>query len=266
MGRRDKAVSLFLKPAAPFLLFGHRGFSALAPENTLAAFALLVERGIPGAELDVHLSRDGELVVIHDDDLKRTAGREALVEESGLDEIRGLDAGSWFSPKFRGQKAPLLDEVFELCGQALYYDIELKWGRRRGGGLEEKVIACIKRHRLRDRCLISSFNPYCVRRVQLLEPGLPTAHIFANHPQIPFLLRHGEAGLWYPAPFAKPQSRLIHPLRALFYRRVLKSRLLAWTVDEEQEAIRLVRLGVRGIISNNPGRIRAALQGVVPLS
>ncbi len=241
------------------LLFGHRGLSAAAPENTLAAFQLLIDRGIPGAELDVQLSRDRHLVVLHDFGLLRTTGCAAQVRESELSAIRALDAGSWFSPRFRAERIPLLEEVFESCGERLYYDIELKWDRKEANGLEQELLACIRRHGLEARCLLSSFNPYCVRRLRSLAPELPAAHIWANNRALPFLLRHGEAGLLFPTPFIKPAADRITPLRALAYR-LRGSRILAWTVDEEEEARRLLRLGVRGLISNDPVRLRDALQ------
>ena len=99
-----------------FLLFGHRGYSAIAPENTLAAFRSLIDHQIPGVELDVHLSRDGNVVVIHDGNLKRTTGKDSLVQECTAAQIRTLDAGLWFGEKFKGEKIPLLGEVFALLG------------------------------------------------------------------------------------------------------------------------------------------------------
>ena len=259
MAARSESRSLLLERGPRPLLFGHRGFSAAAPENTLAAFRLLVDRGIPGAELDVQLSRDRRLVVLHDFSLLRTTGCAAQVRESELSAIRALDAGSWFSPRFRAERIPLLEEVFEACGERLYYDIELKWDRKEANGLEQELLACIRRHGLQARCLLSSFNPYCVRRLRSLAPEMPAAHIWANNRALPFLLRHGEASLVFPTPFIKPAADRITPLRALAYR-LLGSRMLAWTVDEEEEAFRLLRLGVRGLISNDPVRLRDALQ------
>ncbi|MBN2551149.1 MAG: glycerophosphodiester phosphodiesterase [Spirochaetales bacterium] len=241
------------------LLFGHRGYSALAPENTLAAFSLLLEHDIPGVELDVRLSRDGRVVVIHDENLERVTGFRARVQDCSASKIRALDAGSWFSDTFRGEGIPLLEEVFELLGDRLYYDIELKWGRRRGCGLEEAVLERVRGHGLGDHCLISSFNPYCIRRVQRLAPEIPAAHIYSTHREVPLMLRRGLAGIIYPTPFMKPQSRQVNPCSSFFLRRILNSRILCWTVDDPGEATRLVHLGVRGIISNHPSRIKAAL-------
>jgi glycerophosphoryl diester phosphodiesterase len=248
---------LFTDPRAPALLFGHRGYSAQAPENTLAAFQTLVDRGIPGAELDVQLSRDGTPVVIHDWTLARTAGLQARVRDTPLAAIRALDAGGWFGPGFRGQKVPLLEEVFAAFGARLYFDVELKWDSKTGNGLEEKVVEAIRRHGLEKRCLLSSFNPYCILRARKLAPELPTAHIWTDTPELPFLLRHGAAALFLPGPLAKPQGTRIRAWNSGLFR-LLGSRLLAWTVDDPEEARRLLALGVRGLISNDPGRLLAA--------
>jgi glycerophosphoryl diester phosphodiesterase len=243
--------------SGPPLLFGHRGYSALAPENTLAAFQVLVDRGIPGAELDVQLSADGHPVVIHDFTLERTAGLAARVRDTPLAAIRELDAGRWRGERFRGQKVPLLEEVFAAFGERLYFDVELKWDRKAEGGLEAKAVQAIRRHGLERRCLLSSFNPYCLLRARRLAPELPTAHIWTDTPELPFLLRHGAAALLLPGPLAKPEGRSIRAWNAALFR-LLGSRLLAWTVDEPDEARRLLGLGVGGLISNDPGRLLAA--------
>jgi glycerophosphoryl diester phosphodiesterase len=250
------SAGLFADPRGPLLLFGHRGYSALAPENTLAAFQALVDHGIPGAELDVQLSRDGVPVVIHDWSLARTAALEARVRDTPLEVIRELDAGQWRGQEFRGQKVPLLEEVFEAFADRLYFDVELKWDSKGGNGLEQKVVEAIRRHGLESRCLLSSFNPYCLLRARRLAPELPTAHIWADTPELPFLLRHGAAAVLLPGPLAKPQGHRLRAWNAALFR-LLGSRLLAWTVDDPEEARRLLGLGVRGLISNDPGRLQA---------
>jgi glycerophosphoryl diester phosphodiesterase len=248
---------LFADPHGPLLLFGHRGYSALAPENTMAAFQALVDHGIPGAELDVQLSRDGAPVVIHDFSLSRIAGLQVRVRDTPLAALRELDAGQWRGEEFRGQKVPLLEEVFDAFGGRLYFDVELKWDSRRDNGLERKVLETIRRHGLEDRCLLSSFNPCCLLRARRLAPQMPMAHIWSNTPELPRLLRCGVAALFLPGPLAKPQGRSIQAWNAALFR-LLGSRLLAWTVDDPQEARRLLDLGVRGLISNDPGRLKEA--------
>jgi glycerophosphoryl diester phosphodiesterase len=262
--RGSTARSVFLRPNAEpassqRLLFGHRGYSALAPENTMAAFSLLLEHRIPGVELDVRLSRDAEVLVIHDENARRVTGVDAAVEECPASMLRSLDAGGWFGASFRGESIPLLDEVFELLADRVYYDVELKWRGRRGGGLEEAVVERIRAHGLEDRCLVSSFNPYCIRRIQALAPQMPTAHIYSSHREVPLLLRRGQAGLFLPAPFMKPQSKQLTRLGSFILRRVLGRQIITWTVDEPAEAARLIELGVRGFVSNDPDLIKPVM-------
>ena len=231
----------------------------MAPENTLAAFALLLEHDIPGAELDVRLSRDGKVVVIHDENTKRVTGVDALVGECRASRLKRLDAGSWFSDAFRSEGIPLLDDVFDLAGDRLYYDIELKWIHRESGGLEEAVVSRIRSHGMGDRCLISSFNPFCIRRIQAMAPDIPTAHTYARHRKVPLLLRRGQAGVAIPTPYMKPRFSQVNLVNSFVVRRILGSQILAWTVDDPAEATRLIHLGVRGITSNHPSKIKAVL-------
>ena len=231
----------------------------MAPENTLAAFSLLLEHDIPGAELDVRLSRDGKVVVIHDENTKRVTGVDALVGECRASRLKRLDAGSWFSDAFRSEGIPLLDDVFDLAGDRLYYDIELKWIHRESGGLEEAVVSRIRSHGMGDRCLVSSFNPFCIRRIQAMAPDIPTAHTYARHRKVPLLLRRGQAGVAIPTPYMKPRFSQVNLVNSFVVRRILGSQILAWTVDDPAEATRLIHLGVRGITSNHPSKIKAVL-------
>jgi glycerophosphoryl diester phosphodiesterase len=247
-------------PSGRLLLFGHRGFSSIAPENTLAAFRAARENGVPGVELDVHVTRDGQLLVTHDHNLLRVTGRDALIEECTADEVRELDAGAWFGEAFRGERVPLLDEVFELLGGSVYYDVELKWAERRSGGFESRVLERIRAHDLQGRCLVSSFNPFCIRAVRALDREQPTAHIYADDPEVPRVLRRGEARWLVPTAYIKPRHDQVSRLTAALYRYVLPSRIIAWTVDDPAEARRLLRLGVGGIVTNHPERIAQVLR------
>jgi len=210
-------------------------------------------------EIDVQLSRDGKLFVFHDHNLKRITGLDAHLGELSAARLRRLDAGAWFSEGFRGEKIPYLDEVFELLGDRVYYDLELKWRKRQSGGIEAAVYRCIRAHKLEDRCLVSSFNPFTIRTFQSLAPNFPTACIYSRQAAVPIVLRHGQGQLIAPTPFIKPRFPQVHALSAFLYRQVFKRQILTWTVDEPEEAARLIHLGVRGIISNHPGKIKAAL-------
>ena len=153
--------------------FAHRGFSGKYPENTMLAFRKAVEEGVDGVELDVQLTKDGEVVIIHDETIDRTTDGKGLVVSYTYDELRKFDA----SFKFRGQcgfnPIPTLREYFELVkDKNLVTNIELKTGLNEYFGIEEKVWKLIEEYKLEDRVLISSFNHYSVLRMKSIAPNL----------------------------------------------------------------------------------------------
>jgi glycerophosphoryl diester phosphodiesterase len=123
------------------LILAHRGASRIAPENTLVAFCLALEQGADGLELDVQLSRDGVPVVFHDSELSRTTDGRGRISEKTLAELRTLDAGKWFDPRFAGERIPTLEEVFEAFGDRALYNIELKAFGVQDDGLVQAVVA-----------------------------------------------------------------------------------------------------------------------------
>ena len=243
------------------LLFGHRGCSAVAPENTIAAFQKILDHRIPGVELDIQIARTGELVVCHDSNLKRTTGKDALIRETDLDEIRSLDAGSWFSPDFSGEGIPLLDEVLDLLGNEVYYDIEIKHWDRDGGELERKAVETIQRRGIRERTLLSSFNPYSVKAVRRLDPTLHTAHIYTRHTGFPWYLSTGAGRLICRPEVLKPNRHRINSWSVFWKKRVLRYPLVAWTEDDLEAARRYLELGVDGIITNVPEQMLSIVTG-----
>jgi glycerophosphoryl diester phosphodiesterase len=258
-------LPLFPGLARPLVL-AHRGLSSDAPENTLAAFGLAIERGIPGIELDVHLTSDGELAVIHDFFTGRVAptgpwgetGRGLDVERSSWDELRCIDVGSWKGARWRGERIPLLGELLEELGPDIYVDIELKNRVREDYGLEAAVAACLRaavpEADAGSRFLVSSFNPISLARFKALSPKIATAIIWSDHKDVPHILRDGQ-GRWIGKVDAlKPSSEKVGPFSCFLWRRIEGYPVLPWTVDDPAEARRLLELGCEGIISNAPDR------------
>ena len=132
-----------LYPDRP-LNFAHRGASYEAPANTLAAFLLACELGADGIELDVHLSSDGEVVVIHDFDVEATTDGQGRVRDKTLAELKALDAGGWFDPTFAGQRIPTLQEVIDAIGHHLLLNVELKTDNLRDDGLPAAVVQILE--------------------------------------------------------------------------------------------------------------------------
>lgn len=229
------------------LVFAHRGVSSIAPENTRAAFALAKEYGIPGVELDVHLCATGELVVTHDHSAKRVTGQDVDLEASPWERLKELDAGSWKDPKYMGERFPLLAELLDEFGMDFYWDIEIKSNSAADRGLEEKLALLASSPRLAGRVSISSFNPIALKRFKTRAPSIPTAIIWCRDKGLKWYLRHGE-GRWIGGvDYLKPDKALVKTPSAPGERE-----RAVWTVDDPEEARRLLALGCAGIISNRP--------------
>jgi len=179
------------------LIFAHRGARDRAPENTMAAFQAGYDLGAAGIELDVQLSRDGEVVVIHDHTVDRTSNGHGRVADLSLAELKQLDFGAWFSPEFAGETIPTLDEVLAwLAPLPLIVNVEIKNTPIAYPGIEEKVAALLRRHlkdQVASRAAVSSFHHPCLRRLKAIAPEIPTALLFACHPIDPVRLA-AEAG------------------------------------------------------------------------
>ncbi|MCX7023587.1 MAG: glycerophosphodiester phosphodiesterase family protein [Spirochaetes bacterium] len=234
------------------VLFAHRGISSEAPENTFAAFALAVGYGIPAIELDIHRCASGELVVIHDAVTDRTADAALDVVGSKWERLAELDAGSWKGPSFAGQRIPLLSEVFEEFAGKIRFDVEIKAPTFADRGTERALADLIRAMRLESKVVVSSFNPYALKRFKSLLPGIPTGIIYGDGPVIPWYLRRGQGRWLGGTDFLKPDHRLVGPCSGFIRERLGGRSIIPWTVDDPVEARRLVFLACEGIISNTP--------------
>lgn len=230
------------------LIFGHRGASGRAPENTLAAFQAALEDGADGVELDVHLTEDGVPVVIHNARVDKTTDGEGLVNALPLDRVRDLDAGSWFAPRFSGERIPTLEEVLAVYGDRLLINIELKPQSSPGLDVAAPVAEIIDRLGLHRRVWVSSFKPYLLFRMRQLVPGIPCGLLFS-----PLSL----GSLWLlpvtPADALHPHVSLLSRWSVWVAHR-LGIRLAAWTVDDPDKLRDLASWGVDAVITNEPGR------------
>lgn len=236
------------KAASSFpLIIGHRGASADAPENTLAAFGLALDQGADGVELDVRLSADGQLVVFHDGDVARMTSGTGQVADLALAQLRQLTMAA-------GQTIPTLDEVLESFGRQLLYNIEVKDFGWRNRGTETAVADTILAHQLEEHVLVSSFNPLALHRLRAVLP-----------PRVPLALIRGSG--WQQYSYLLADGAADHPHYAMVDANYMawaskRSYLVnVWTVDDPVEARRLADLGVNGIITNKPGFLRQQLGG-----
>ena len=154
-------------------IFGHRGASAYAPENTLEAFAMAAQMGADGVELDVHIARDGEIVVAHDERVDRVAFGTGLICQMTTAELKRLRFNRTH-PEFTSATLPTLREVFELLKPTgLMINVELKNSKIVYEGLEEKCVRLADEMGMTDRVLYSSFNHHSLRRLREIDPSVP---------------------------------------------------------------------------------------------
>jgi glycerophosphoryl diester phosphodiesterase len=236
-------------------IFAHRGNSSEAPENTLPAFRGAQQAGVAGVELDVQLSKDGVPVVIHDERLERTTSGTGWVGEHSLAELKQMDVGRWFGPAYEAERLPTLAELLELFrGGPMIVNIELKTNRVAYPGLVPAALREIERTGMTEQVLLSSFNHHSLKEARALAPRVACAAILYDRLIEPWEYgrQHGFQALH--AHFSQVDQALIEGCR------VAGLPVRAWTVDDVAVAQRLVGLGVRGLITNRPREMLAALR------
>lgn len=236
------------------LVFGHRGASAYAPVNTLPAFDLALKHGADGVELDVWLSADGHLVVIHDAVVDHTTDGNGSVGGMTLAQLKELDAGSWFNEAFAGTRIPTLEEVFEALGQKLFINVEIKSVTIYTDGIEQALAETITRFNLQTSVIVSSFNPIALRRFKELLPEVVIGYLHDSH--TPFYFDYVLHDLRCEA--RHPHYSQVNA-EYMSERRKSSQWVNAWTVNDPPTALELHDLGVSGIITDKPDAILQAL-------
>jgi len=230
-----------------FIRVAHRGSSGTCPENTRAAIEKAVESGVEMVEIDCQLSKDGHVVVFHDDRLTRTARAKGFVRSRTLKELKKLDVGGWFKKSFKGERILTLEEALDLLDARADLNIDVKGDPQGSLGIELKLLFILSHYDYLDRTVFSSFDPRILRRVRELAPdtrigvlhgagmkdnplqlarelGAESLHLQKETATPPLLERAAEAGL----------------------------KTLVWTVNEVAEMEKFLRLGVDGIFSDYP--------------
>ncbi len=236
------------------LLLAHRGASADAPENTLAAFEEAVRQGADGVELDAMVCGSGEVVVCHDESLERLAGLPWRVRATAWWKLQGADVGSRLG--FAPARIPLLEEVLEALPPRMLVNIELKCDDFDDGGLARKVAELVTRRGLGGRVVISSFNPLCLFRTAAAAPSLRRGFLIdpdkrwgpQAHGVVPLVSSHS----------VHPFHAQCTPERVAAWRE-RGLRVAVWTVDDARRARELREMGVSYLITNRPGALREAL-------
>jgi len=230
-------------------VFAHRGASRFAPENTLAAFQLAVRQKADGIELDVKLSADQQLVVIHDQTVQRTTNGSGPVRAMPLAALRELDAGARFDPAFAGEKIPTLGEVFETVGRETLINIELTNYATPLDGLPELAANLVQHHGMQARVLFSSFNPIALFRIRRKLPETPVGLLtFAG--RYGSLVRGLTRG-WLSYQTLHPNAAEVTPA-LLQWAHNAGRRVYPYTVNDPDEMQKLGAWGVDGIFTDDP--------------
>lgn len=245
------------------LIIGHRGASAIAPENTLAAFTRAIQDGADGIEFDVRLSQDGVPVVIHDAKLARTGLMDGVVAQLSAEVLGTIDVGSWFTqrPNVRGvdfsnEKLPSLEQVFDLFvdSDALLY-LEMKSERFEGKGLASEVAGAIRKHAIAQRVIVSSFDLSLVQAAKVIHPAIRTAALFEPKVSLPASLVWKNQLVELAKDCGADEICLHHTLagrRLTEHARKSQLEVVVWTVDTAEWIERARSRGVKALITNDP--------------
>ena len=234
------------------MVIAHRGASSYAPENTLAAFDLALAMGVHHLELDVHLSSDGHVVVIHDDTVDRTTDGSGPVTSHTLTALQELDAGSWFGAAFAGARIPTLDEVLARYQGRAHVHTEIKGHTT---SLSHQTADLVRHHRMSDQVTITSFQRVRLEEIRAYAPELPTGWLVGDVSEATIADGH-RLGLTQIC----PSARTVTPE---LVRRLHTEGLVvrAWGVTTEALMRQVVEAGADGMTVNFPDKLLAFLGG-----
>lgn len=238
-------------------IIAHRGASGYAPENTMAAFELAERLGADFIELDIRMSKDGELVIIHDKTVDRTTNKAGYVHDFTLRELQGMDAGSFFSAKYADETIVTLEEVMYTFAGRIGILIEIK-DPQLYPGIEGKLAKMVRRYEMiqdiagigaHDGIQIQSFDFESMRRMQTLLPDIPIA-VLINADQLPLTDEALDEFASYASSLNISHDLLDEELVRKIHERNRK--VMAWTIRKDQDMERMRELGVDGIITDYP--------------
>lgn len=247
------------------LVIAHRGASAYAPENTMAAIQMAVDMQADVIEIDVHFFKDKEVVLMHDATLDRTTSGSGKVEDFLLRELKELDAGSWMNDTFAGEKIPTLEEVIQLIGTQRTLLIEIKKGKEgRYQGLEQKVLEFIRTYRIEKSTIIQSFQKETVAEMIRLAPDLEVHKLIIG--QLPALSWHHDGDWQKGDPLDLEGIQAINPAYQFLTRRFVRNmrssgkKVFVFTVNDPEAMEKCIKMGVAGIITDHPDRLLKLIQ------
>lgn len=227
--------------------YAHRGASGYCPENTMAAFEKSLELGATGIETDVQMTKDGQLVLIHDENLKRTTGYDGQIKDVTYDKIKTLDAGSWYGEQFANEHVPLLSELLTwIAPTNMTLNIEIKNNIEPYIGIEQKLVKTIHEYGLADRVVISSFDHYTLETCKQLAPDIQTGILYMENLVRPWNYANSIGATALHSHYATVTAEAVQQAQqaGVIYN--------VWTVNDPAMMRKLIEMEVGGIITDYP--------------
>lgn len=243
------------------LIIAHRGASGLAPENTLSAFSKAIEIGVDRIEMDLRMTLDGEVVVIHDKTILRTTNGRGSVRKLGLKRLKKYSAGSWFHPKFEQEKVPTLREVLELVNGQTTLLLEIKNGSPYHHGIERNIVNLVNEYNAHKWCIVQSFNDRVLNNFRelpnlnsdiqkLFSAFIPVAPFYGGSKFSYKRLRN-----YHYADEVNINYKYVSP-RVVKKVHQMNKKVNVWTVNEKSNMKKYIQMGVDGIITDFPDRLK----------
>jgi glycerophosphoryl diester phosphodiesterase len=260
LGDRPTTIAEFMDVRTRPIVIAHRGFSAEAPENTLVAVRAAIAAGADMVEVDVTLTADGEVVVIHDDTLDRTTDGSGPVADHTLEQLLRLDAGSWFARRFRGERIPTLAQVLDEVRGRILINVEIKpeaVGEEVEGGIAERVVKLIEERDMRNQVIVSSFEPRALQQIDEIDPEIATASLYNEelHRDMDPLAIVGAVG-------ARTLNLSKDQVTPAIVERCRQNQVQVgvYTANRAREMRRLIRMDVDAIFTDRPDRLIEVLR------
>lgn len=246
-------------------IIAHRGASGYCPENTISSFKKALEIGVDLIEIDIHLSSDGKVVVIHDETIDRTTDGKGYVYDYTFEELKKLDAGIWFDSTFAETRIPSFEEVLQLCVGKCPLLIEVKKGKDYYPDIEQKAWDIIRKYNAEDWVEFQSFYDYSLEQMQTIGVSAPIYKLLLGiYPGFPIYIDHSlKAGNFFNKNKVKVSG--VNPnenfFNSAFYNRIKRENLSTyiWTVNDEKKMKKFIDNKVDGIITNYPKELKELL-------
>ncbi|QQS37456.1 MAG: glycerophosphodiester phosphodiesterase [Ignavibacteriales bacterium] len=241
------------------LVIAHLGAAGYAPENTITAFKMAIESGADAIEIDLRQTKDGVLVVLHDESVDRTTDGKGEVDELTYKELMKLDAGNWFDENFSGERIPTLKEVLALLNDSIKIIIELKADDDDHPGIEQRVVNMIRGSGLEDQTILKSFNPNVIKRLRKIAPEIQLCYVYAL--RIPWLGLIVDTGISFGSIF-DIDADYLQPHRFFLSKSFVQDaqsngyKVIAWGVESESAIQEAIEFGVDGIETDYVDRVR----------